>query len=47
LAIDIIDPQTKKLIWRGSSTDTFSKLKEGRKVIEHGIKDIMKRFPPR
>jgi hypothetical protein len=45
--LDLVDAGSNKLIWRGSSTDTFSKPKEARKQIEKAIKKLLKKFPPK
>lgn len=47
LTLDILDPETNKLIWRGSATETFDKPKDAFKKSEKAIKDMLKKFPPK
>lgn len=47
LVVDIFDSGTKKLIWRGTSTDTLSeKPDKNEKKLEHAVDDMFKHFPP-
>lgn len=47
LVVDIFDGNSKKLIWRGTSTDTLSgKPDKNEKKLEHAVEDMFKKFPP-
>lgn len=47
LMIDIFDSQSKKLIWRGTSSETLSeKPDKNEKKLEKSVDDMFKHFPP-
>jgi hypothetical protein len=47
LVIDLFDSQTKKLLWRGSSSDTLSdKSDKNIKNLDKGVKKMFNHFPP-
>jgi hypothetical protein len=47
LVVDIFDASSKKLIWRGTATDTLSsKPDKNEKKLEHSVEDMFKHFPP-
>jgi Domain of unknown function (DUF4136) len=47
LVVDIYDTQTKKLIWRGSSSDTLSsKVDKNIKNLDKDVQKMFKHFPP-
>ena len=47
LVVDVFDANSKKLIWRGTATDTLSgKPEENSKKLEHSVEDMFKHFPP-
>lgn len=47
LVVDIFDTKTKKLIWRGSSSDTLSsKPEKNEGKLEKSVDDMFKHFPP-
>ena len=47
LVIDMFDNQTKKVIWRGSSSDTLSgKPDKNIKNLDKGVQKMFKHFPP-
>jgi hypothetical protein len=49
LILDFVDPQTKKLIWRGSAKaeiDNVRTVEEREKLINEAVQKILKNFPP-
>jgi hypothetical protein len=47
LVLDMFDTQTKKLIWRGSASDTLSdKTDKNIKNLDKGVQKLLKHFPP-
>jgi Domain of unknown function (DUF4136) len=47
LVVDIFDAQTKKLIWRGSASDTLSdKSDKNIKNLDKGVQKMFDHFPP-
>ena len=47
LVVDIFDANTKKLIWRGSASDTLSNNSEKNiKELDKGVDKMFKHFPP-
>lgn len=47
LVVDVFDGASKKLIWRGMSTDTLStKPDKNEKKLEKAVEDMFKKFPP-
>jgi hypothetical protein len=47
LVVDVFDGNSKKLIWRGTATDTLSsKPENNEKKLEHSVVDMFKKFPP-
>ena len=47
LVVDLFDTQSKKLIWRGSSSDTLSnKSDKNIKNLNKGVDKMFKHFPP-
>jgi hypothetical protein len=47
LVVDVFDGNSKKLIWRGTATDTLSeKPDKNEKKLEHSVADMFKHFPP-
>lgn len=48
LVVDIFDSNTKKLIWRGTATDTLSDHPDkNEKKLEHNVAEMFKKFPPK
>jgi hypothetical protein len=48
LVVDIFDARTKKLIWRGRSTETLSgKPEKNEKKLEKSVEEMFKHFPPK
>jgi hypothetical protein len=46
LTVDMFDSQTKKLIWRGTATNTLSnKPEKDTKKVDNSIADMFKKFP--
>jgi hypothetical protein len=47
LVLDMFDTQTKKLVWRGSASDTLSdKTDKNIKNLDKGVQKMLKQFPP-
>jgi hypothetical protein len=47
LVVDLFDTKTKKLLWRGTSTDTLSNNSEKNiKNLDKGVEKMFKKFPP-
>jgi hypothetical protein len=47
LVVDIFDGHTKKLIWRGTSSETLSnKPEKNEKKLENAVSEMFKHFPP-
>ena len=47
LVVDLFDANTKKLIWRGSSSDTLSdKSDKNIKALDKGVQKMFDHFPP-
>jgi len=47
LMVDLFDSQTKKLIWRGTSSETLSeKSDKNEKKLEKSVDEMFKHFPP-
>jgi len=47
LVVDLFDSGTKKLIWRGSASDTLSdKSEKNIKTLDKGVQKMFDRFPP-
>ena len=47
LIVDLFDTKTKKLLWRGSSSDTLSNNSDKNiKTLDKGIEKLFKNFPP-
>jgi hypothetical protein len=47
LVVDLFDAASKKLIWRGSSTDTLSnKADKNIKALDKGVEKMFHHFPP-
>jgi hypothetical protein len=47
LTVDLIDAKTKKLLWRGSSTDRLSNNSDKNiKNLDEGVEKLFKKFPP-
>jgi hypothetical protein len=47
LVVDLFDSSTKKLIWRGSASDTLSdKSDKNIKTLDKGVQKMFDRFPP-
>ena len=47
LVVDLFDASTKKLIWRGSASDTLSdKSDKNIKTLDKGVQKMFDRFPP-
>ena|SRR5947209_8714250 len=47
LVVDLFDSQNKKLLWRGSSSDTLSdKSEKNIKNLDKGVAKMFKHFPP-
>ncbi len=48
LLVDIFDSSTKKLIWRGTATDTLTgKPEKDEKKLDNAVADMFKHFPPK
>ena len=47
LVVDLFDAKTKKIIWRGSSSDTLSsKSDKNIKDLDKGVQKLFEHFPP-
>jgi hypothetical protein len=47
LVIDLFDTKTKKLVWRGSASDTLSNnSNKNIKDLDNGVEKMFKKFPP-
>jgi uncharacterized protein DUF4136 len=47
LVVDLFDTKTKKLLWRGTSSDTISNNSEKNiKNLDKGVEKLFKQFPP-
>jgi hypothetical protein len=47
LELDMVDTQTKKLVWRGSASDALSnKSDKNIKNLDKGVQKMLKNFPP-
>jgi hypothetical protein len=47
LVVDMFDTQTKKLVWRGSASDTLSdKADKNIKNLDKGVQKMFNKFPP-
>jgi hypothetical protein len=47
LVVDLFDANAKKLIWRGSSSDTLSnKADKNIKDLDKGVQKMFEHFPP-
>jgi hypothetical protein len=47
LMLEMVDTQTKKLVWRGSASDTLSnKSDKNIKNLDKGVQKMLKDFPP-
>ncbi|HWY06290.1 MAG TPA: DUF4136 domain-containing protein [Candidatus Acidoferrales bacterium] len=47
LVVDLFDAKTKKLLWRGSSSDTLSdKSDKNIKNLDKGVEKMFRQFPP-
>jgi hypothetical protein len=47
LVVDLFDTKTKKLIWRGTSSDTLSNSSDKNiKNLDKGVEKMFKKFPP-
>jgi len=47
LVVDLFDAKTKKLLWRGSSSDTLSNNSDKNiKNLDKGVEKMFKQFPP-
>lgn len=47
LTVDVFDAQTKRLVWRGSATDTLSgEPEKNAQKLQHAVADMFKHFPP-
>src|SRR5712675_2355190 len=48
LVVDLFDTKTKKLLWRGTSSDTLSNNSEKNiKNLDKGVEKLFKQFPPK
>ena len=48
LAVDMFDASTKKLVWRGTATDTLSnKPDKDTKKLDNEVANMFKKFPPK
>src|SRR6266849_2986512 len=48
LVVDLFDAKTKKLLWRGTSSDTLSNNSEKNiKNLDKGVEKLFKQFPPK
>ena len=46
LIIDVVDPQSKQLIWRGSASSAIGSLDESEKKINEAIAKLFEQYPP-
>lgn len=46
LVIDVIDPRTRHLLWRGTALDVISSRGKAGEVINKAVKKILSKFPP-
>ena len=48
LVVDVFDGSTKKLIWRGTATESLSaKPEKNDQKLEKNVEDLFKKFPPK
>jgi hypothetical protein len=48
LVVDMMDPQQKQLVFRGTATDTLSdKAEKNTKKIQKAMEKIFKKYPPK
>ncbi len=47
LVVDMVDPATKQLVWRGIASGTVSDRNEAKKMIPEAINKMLKGFPPK
>jgi len=48
LVVDMYDPQTKRLVWRGTADDTLSdKPENNEKKLDKSVEKMFKDFPPK
>ena len=47
ITVDLVDPETQNLIWRGTAQATFKKQLQARKKIQSAVPKILKGFPPK
>ena len=46
LILDIVDPETMQLIWRGWAVDALNDLENASMYINKAVREILARFPP-
>jgi hypothetical protein len=46
LVIDLVNPKTKELVWRGQATDQVSGTGEDQGTIQEAVRRLFERFPP-
>jgi hypothetical protein len=47
LLLDFIDARTRKLIWRGTATDTLGSPESVQATIEEAVKKLLAAYPPK
>ncbi|NOJ81672.1 DUF4136 domain-containing protein [Myxococcus xanthus] len=50
LILDVVDPQTKQLVWRGTAQaelDENASAEKQQRRLDESVKDVLERFPPK
>jgi hypothetical protein len=47
LIVDLIDPKTKKLVWRGWTTDPLPPSADIARTAEHAVRSVLAGYPPK
>ncbi len=46
LMVDVVDPETNKLMWRGTARDTIDDRKKAEKKVQKAVNKLLSKFPP-
>lgn len=46
LIVDLIDAKTRKLVWRGWTTDVLPPSGEIERVVDHAVHEVVENYPP-
>ena len=47
LLVDFVDAKTKKLVWRGTATDTINDPESAKKVVDAAARGLIEAYPPK